>query len=231
MAHDPNTLPGIGDGSHSGDARWPAERLPPRPWFFGDSHALRLPILDNLPELLGVESTHLGAQQCAVDGARLVDILPQLHSFPVETLRTLTHVVVWAGAEDVTVTERLLQKSPRRGLPGFFRADFANLLRALKDVCGPSVRPIIVRVATPNAVLCASVNAVLAAVAEKEGADIVWVEPVWEGSDRPVSGGRSDLGDDPMSLVLARALDYEATLARVADAIFTTPASRFAGVA
>ena len=89
------------------------------------------------------------------------------------------------------------------------------------------MQPIIVRVATPNAVLCASVNAVLAAVAEKEGADIVWVEPVWEGSDRPVSGGRSDLGEDPMSLVLARALDYGATLARVADAIFTknTPAA------
>lgn len=228
MERDSNPPPaGRGGDSRSAQPQWPTERLPPRPWFFGDSHALRLPILDSLPEMIGVTPNRLGAQQCAGDGARLVDIVPQIHAYPVETLRTLTHVVVWAGAEDVTVTARLLQKSPRRGLPGFFRADFGNILRVLMDLCGPSVQPIIVRAATPNVGLCASVNALFATVAEKEGADVVWVDPVWDGSGRPVSGSRSDPGEDSMSLVLPRALDYEATLARVADAIVATPSNRF----
>ena len=232
LMNDPNTAlpPGGGAGSSSSsgcsssvEAQWPTERLPPRPWFFGDSHATRLPLLDSLPELLGVKPESLGAQQHAVDGSRLVDVLPQIRANSVETLRTSTHVVVWTGAEDVHATERMLQRSPRRGLPGFLRADFGNLLSALTECCGLGVQPIIVRVATPNTVLCTSVNDIWAAVAQKAGVNVVWVDPVWDDIGQPVTDKHSST--ESSSLVPARSLDYEATLARIADALITTPSN------
>jgi hypothetical protein len=199
---------------------WPAERQPPRPWFFGDTHAVRLPLLDDLPELLGIKPEAIGAQQRAVDGARLVDLPPHIRAVAVETLRTLTHVVVWAGAEDVSAAEKMLQKSPRRPLPGFFRADFSNLLSVLAECCGPGVRPIVVRVATPNASLSAAVNDVLSSVAEKAAIEVVWVEPVWEaGSAAPATAA----DENAMSLAPVPTLDYRATLAKVVEALVTTP--------
>ena len=245
LMKDPNTTlsPGAGSSSSSSGGgggggsssssssssssvrvQWPAERLPPRPWFFGDSHATRLPLLDSLPELLGVKPESLGAQQHAVDGSRLVDVLPQIRANSVETLRTsMTHVVVWTGTEDVRATERMLQRSARRGLPGFLRADFENLLSALTVCCGFGVQPIIVRVATPNTVLCASVNDIWAAVAEKAGVNVGWVDPVWDDSGQPVTERRTST--ESSSLVPAQALDYEATLARIADALIATPSN------
>ena len=177
-------------------------------------------LLDDLPELLGIKPEAVGAQQRAVDGARLVDLPPHIRAVAVETLRTLTHVVVWAGAEDVSAAEKMLQKSPRRPLPGFFRADFSNLLSVLAECCGPGVRPIVVRVATPNASLSAAVNDVLSSVAEKAAIEVVWVEPVWEaGSAAPATAA----DENAMSLAPVPTLDYRATLAKVVEALVTTP--------